>query len=388
MPAASLLPLVLSAPALAAAAASGPPSFEAYARRFGLGYSEAELPQRRKLYEQRIEAIAAQNAKADRLWTAGVNHLTAATEAEIAASFGYNKALRGDAGAGAAAAPARRPLLRASRAQPRSLDWREHRPSVVTAVKSQGGCGSCWAFSAAAVMESHIALETGVLFDLSPQQLTSCTPNPESCGGAGGCVGATPQLAWNYTIQVGISSQWDYPYLSGFTGESEECKSEFNYGFRVAGITGYVQLPRNDAKALLEGVLQGPVAVMVAARRWALYGGGIFDGCDKAKPILNHAVVLMGYGEEEVKSHGLVHYWLIRNSWGATWGEKGYIRLRRYPQGEPCGLDDEPLLGYSCATNAPANVTACGECGVISDSAYPIGGFLGAPSAPQDPALR
>uniref|UniRef100_A0A7S4T962 Peptidase C1A papain C-terminal domain-containing protein n=1 Tax=Alexandrium monilatum TaxID=311494 RepID=A0A7S4T962_9DINO len=379
----SCLLTLLVAPALSA------PAFEAYAERYGLHFRDSELPVRKALYQQRLAAIAAHNVQEGRLWTAGVNELTAATEPEISALMGYNKAFRSPDGG--ATPLAQRPSLRASRAQPNSLDWRDHRPSVVTAVKSQGHCGSCWAFAASAVLESHIALRTGVLFDLSPQQLNACTPNPQRCGGSGGCTGATSQLAFNYTIQAGINSQWNYPYLSGITAETGEClgsrPSEYKYGLRVAGIRSYVQLPANDARSLLAAVQVGPVAVSVAASYWHLYEGGIFDGCSKSRPILNHAVVLMGYGEEKTKSHGLVHYWTIRNSWSATWGERGYIRLRRYPAGEPCGVDDFPLDGYACAADPPQNITACGECGVLSDSAYPSGGFLGPPGTPEDPAL-
>merc|ERR1719277_1777630 len=130
---------------------------------------------------------------------------------------------------------------------PESYDWRDARPNVVTAVKNQGSCGSCWAFASTAVMETVIALDTGVLFDLSPQQLTSCTPNPNECGGSGGCSGATAQLAFNYTIQAGITSQWTYPYMSGLAGDSGTCQPLVQNKAPVAGITGYVQLPQNDA---------------------------------------------------------------------------------------------------------------------------------------------
>merc|ERR1719394_1691528 len=107
---------------------------------------------------------------------------------------------------------------------PDTIDWRDQRPNVVTPVKNQGMCGSCWAVTAVEVMETHIALKTGHLLELSPQQLTSCTPNPDQCGGDGGCDGATASLAFSYTIKAGISSQWLYPYTSGITGMTGKCK--------------------------------------------------------------------------------------------------------------------------------------------------------------------
>lgn len=118
-----------------------------------------------------------------------------------------------------------------------------------------------------------------------------------------------------------------------------------------------------------------------------MYGSGIFHGCDKAYPIVNHAVTLMGYGEVDLGVNGTAHYWLMRNSWGPTWGEKGYMRLQRLPDGESCGVDTKPLTGFGCATDPPGNVTVCGECGILSMSSYPYGAFLGPPSRPEDPAL-
>mmetsp|Transcript_147923 Transcript_147923/g.474955 ORF Transcript_147923/g.474955 Transcript_147923/m.474955 type:complete len:122 (+) Transcript_147923:471-836(+) len=89
---------------------------------------------------------------------------------------------------------------------PQEWDWRTVLPSVVSPVKNQGSCGSCWAFAATSVLESAVALATGTLIELSPQQIASCTPNPQECGGSGGCGGATAQLAFNYTIGAGMTS--------------------------------------------------------------------------------------------------------------------------------------------------------------------------------------
>uniref|UniRef100_A0A7S0FXM9 Peptidase C1A papain C-terminal domain-containing protein n=1 Tax=Pyrodinium bahamense TaxID=73915 RepID=A0A7S0FXM9_9DINO len=367
----SLVTLLLAVPG-PVAASSSVLNFEAYLARFGLQYPESELPARRALFVQRLAAISEHNAKDRRLWTAGVNELTAATAPEISARFGYSKALREPHVA--AGALAQRPLLRANLAPPRSFDWRDHRPSVATAVKNQGSCGCCWAFAAAAALESHIALKTGILFDLSPQQLNSCTPNPQQCGGSGGCLGATAQLAFNYTIQAGINTQWNYPYMSGITGKTEECLGSaggygaHKYGRRVAGIRSYVQLPRNDAQALMAALLEGPVAVTVAANEWFLYDGGIFDACDKIRPLLNHAVVLMGFGVDPLNGDP---YWLVQNSWGTGWGEGGRIRLLRHTSNTAwCGVDDQPELGTGC-DGGPEKVTVCGMCGILYDNVVP-----------------
>lgn len=92
---------------------------------------------------------------------------------------------------------------------PESVDWREK--GAVTPVKNQGQCGSCWAFATTEMIESYAAIATGELPELSSQQVTSCTPNPLSCGGVGGCMGSIPQLGYTYIQLFGHATEDDYP---------------------------------------------------------------------------------------------------------------------------------------------------------------------------------
>jgi len=133
-----------------------------------------------------------------------------------------------------------------------------------------------------------------------------------------------------------------------------------------------VQLPANNYTALMNAVATvGPVAVSVDASAWGAYSSGIFSGCNQASPDIDHAVVLMGYGEENGQK-----YWLIRNSWSPSWGERGYIRLaRKDTEEEVCGLDVTPQDGTACAGDDEA-VKVCGTCGVLYDSAYPLNAAL------------
>jgi cathepsin L len=94
---------------------------------------------------------------------------------------------------------------------------------VVSAVKDQGHCGSCWAFASTATIESYVALSTGMLFDLSTEQIAMCAPNPDACGGTGKCEGSTAELAFEYlTGAKGIYEEYQYPYIS-YYGESRVC---------------------------------------------------------------------------------------------------------------------------------------------------------------------
>jgi len=375
----------LLAATAAAAAAPPAPSFDEFCAKFHKFYPSEEYAQRRALFEERVAQHERWNQRPGSTWTAGVGPLTDLFPHELQKRFGYNKAMRqprSSPGAALTALAAQPPEgvpsaggppagTPAAKPSPARVDWREKSPSVVSPVKDQLGCGSCWAFAAVSAIESHVAIETGVLMDLSPQQLNSCTENPRQCGGSGGCTGAVAQLAFNYTIHNGgVASIWTAPYSSGISGSTEACASPWSYP-PAASITGYEELPANDAQALMEAVATvGPVVVNVDASGWYMYQGGIYDACNKTHPITNHAVVLVGYGQENG-----VKYWLIRNSWGTQFGENGYMRLRRYDD-EPCGVDTYPQYGTGCAGGA-AEMVVCGECGVLSDSTYPTGGRVG-----------
>jgi cathepsin L len=244
---------------------------------------------------------------------------------------------------------------------PDRKDWREEK--AVTAVKDQGSCGSCWAFSAAETLESHLAITTGdAVQKLSPQQIVSCSPNPQHCGGTGGCDGSTQPLAFKYTETAGITTEADYPY-KGQTGTCDTSKIK-PVGFN----DGYAELTTNNYTELVTAVAtKGPIAISIAASGFTFqfYGGGVMSGCNDF--VMDHAVQLVGYGTDSGKD-----YWLVRNSWG-NWGEKGYIRMQRYGEGkEPCGTDKKPQDGDACEGDTDPR-TYCGECGILSASAYPTG---------------
>jgi cathepsin L len=202
---------------------------------------------------------------------------------------------------------------------------------------------------------------------LAPQQLVDCAPNPKHCGGTGGCEGSTQPLAFDYLVMAkGHDSEADYPY-KGRDGTCEDGKHT-----PKIGITGKVELPTNNYTSLMHAlVTAGPIAISVDAS-WGAYEGGVFsDPMSGIHTNIDHAVQLVGYG-----TMGGKDYWLVRNSWGASWGEQGYIKIERFGEGkEPCGTDARPGDGFGCA-GGPSTIQVCGTSGILSGSSYPTGAHL------------
>jgi len=253
---------------------------------------------------------------------------------------------------------------------PTEVNWVEK--GAVTPVKNQGQCGSCWAFALTAQVESYAAIATEDLIELSTQQVTSCTPNTLQCGGTGGCKGSVTQLGFNYLQLFGAVTEEDWPYVSGTTSQDEECTYDLETITPVVGLTGYNSLSPNDEAAVMQHIAEvGPLAIAVDASIWHTYSGGVFNGCSFDENIsINHGVQLVGYGSE-FSPLGVYDYWLVRNSWGPSWGEDGYIKLQRTSQ---CGVNSTPMDGTACV-GGPGNdqQTVCGMCGMLLDTSYPLG---------------
>jgi len=253
---------------------------------------------------------------------------------------------------------------------PDSVDWRTASPPIVSDVKDQGGCGSCWAFATTEEVESAVAQATGQLLILSPQNVVDCTPNPQQCGGTGGCNGATAELGLGYIHDKGIASDADYPYHA----VTQQCDETIA---KAATVKGFVKLPENNYTALMTAVATiGPIAISVAAGAWSSYGGGVYTGCDGQVDI-DHAVQLVGYGVDNSEGSPMP-YWIVRNSWGGGWGESGYIRILRHDDGDMtkwCAIDPTPGDGSGCQ-GGPPQVTVCGSCGIWYDTCYPVGGSV------------
>jgi len=362
---------------LSVASAEELPTFREYVKKFGKNFRGDEYTRRERIYKNNLVEIQQHNKLYDQgkvSYKMGVNKFTATDAKEMKTRFGFNKKMaQHTSKLGKKLEEDGFNMLPVDQL-PKKVDWREE--GIVTAVKDQGHCGSCWAFSTTAVLESHVAKDSGLLFDLSPQQIASCAPNPEQCGGTGGCEGATYDVSFGYAASItnqdagtGLYQEFQYAYNS-YYGQDYTCQTVDE---PVAGITGYTTLATNNYTELMNAVAQsGPVAVVVDASKWGAYDGGIFDGCEGDEhPDINHGVVIVGYGSCRI--HG--DYWIIRNSWSPEWGEKGYIRLRRSNNDdENCGMDITPQDGTACAgDDTPQRV--CGSCGVLFNSVIPNGAY-------------
>jgi len=207
---------------------------------------------------------------------------------------------------------------------PDSIDWRKE--GIVTRVKDQEQCGSCWAFSATGSLEGQHAKKTGQLITLSEQQLVDCSQK----FGNNGCNGGLMDYAFKYIKAVGgVELECAYTY----TGKDGKC--EFEERKVAATLDGFVDIKSEDEDALKQALATvGPISVAIDASHnsFQLYNSGVYHEPACSQTSLDHGVLAVGYGTENGKD-----YWLVKNSWGDNWGEDGYIKMSRN-RNNNCGI--------------------------------------------------
>jgi len=202
--------------------------------------------------------------------------------------------------------------IQARAPNPTTYDWCE--AGVITPVNDQGGCGSCWAFSAMETVESYHALRSGSLVALSAEQIVDC----DNGRGDYGCGGGWPYVAYEYIqAQGGLESAASYPYTATY-GSSGSC--QFN-GAVVTSVANWASISGGEGGLYnwVSSPSGGPISVCVAASTWQNYQGGILSSCDT---YTDHCVQLTGY-----ENWGSQSVWRIRNQWGTYWGEDGFMRI-------------------------------------------------------------
>ncbi|TVU42300.1 hypothetical protein EJB05_08697, partial [Eragrostis curvula] len=304
---------------------------EQWMAQFGRVYKDAaEKARRLEVFKANVKFIDSFNAEKRKFWL-GVNQFADLTNEEFKATK-TNKGFK----------PSTVKVLPGFRYEnvridelPASVDWRSK--GAVTPIKDQGQCGCCWAFSSVAATEGIVKIDTGKLLSLSEQELVDCDVDGEDQG----CGGGFMDNGFKFIIKNGgLANESSYPY----TAADGKCKRVKN----VASIKGYQDVPANNETALMKAVAYQPVSVAVDGgdMTFQFYSGGVMTGSCGTE--LDHGIVAIGYGQT---SDG-TKYWLLKNSWGTTWGEKGFLRMEK-------DISDKR-----------------GMCGLAMEASYPTGGFL------------
>jgi KDEL-tailed cysteine endopeptidase len=294
--------------------------FSNFQERFSKHYSNIqELETRFSIFRKNFINILSHNSDLSQNFTMGINQFTDLTSEEFRAQYvGGVKAQVGSYGC--------KSFSSSASGAPVSIDWRTK--GAVTSVKDQGQCGSCWTFSATGAIEGAWAISKGQLVDFSEQELVDCATGVSY--GSHGCSGGQMEGAFKFVIENGQCTLASYPYTSGVTktgGTCQKCSA-------VAHISYCSDVKPNDQISLKGAVAQQPIAIAIEAdtRYFQSYSSGVLTS-SSCGTTLDHGVLVVGYGNENG-----IDYWLVKNSWGTTWGDKGYVKIARSDSTNDAGI--------------------------------------------------
>ena len=270
--------------------AATPSQFEQWKETHGIYYdSQFENAYRERVFLENVAKIEAHNARNDQTYTMGVNQFTAMTQEEFEQTY---------LGLIVSESNQNVEVIEEEFTAPEDIDWNSK--GYVTPVKNQGQCGSCWAFSTTGGLEG-LSKAKGNLESFSEQQLVDCS----SKYGNHGCNGGLMTNAFKYVKDNGIVHEDEYPYKA----HQQKCQKDGG-NFKISGYTEI-----HDCDTLANELKNRVISVAVDASRWSSYHSGVMTNCGTQ---LNHGVTLVGASSGN---------WVIKNSWGGSWGEHGFIRL-------------------------------------------------------------
>jgi len=294
--------------------------FTNFQERFSKRYNSiAELEHRFESFSENIKDIIAHNLDTRQNFTLNINQFSDLNSTEFKSM--HVNGIKGEVGSYDC-----KSFSSSATDTPDAIDWRTQ--GAVTTVKDQGQCGSCWSFSSTGAIEGAWALSNGQLINLSEQELVDCATGYRY--GSHGCNGGQMDGGFKYVIENGQCDDSSYPYTSGISKTGGACQS----CSKVAQLTSCYDVKPNDQISLKGAVAQQPVAIAIEAdtKYFQSYSSGILDS-SSCGTTLDHGVLIVGYGEDNGQK-----YWLVKNSWGTTWGDNGYVKISRSDSTDDAGI--------------------------------------------------